>query len=98
MSEWISVKDRLPEDGVAALLYVENPYGPKDYFIGYLSVDGYSWVETAETAPMTLCGHIIEGCGSLRKVTHWMPLPEPPKGEDEDENEDEDEEDDDERE
>lgn len=60
MSEWISVKDRLPEVG---------RYGVSGYqlllvngwcFTGRVWTDGH-WAQPDETR--------------LKKVTHWMPLP-----------------------
>ena len=64
MSEWISVKDRLPEVGQYVQLGNEN-----HYFVdrGKLSSAG-NWLifRSATNAP-------------LDRFTHWMPLPEPPE-------------------
>ena len=63
MSEWISVKDRLPEEHTKKFLAVtkwghimlaERRYGSKTMVVGGLSL--------------------------LSDITHWMPLPEPPRG------------------
>ena len=70
MSDWISVKDRLPEDHIKILVYKDNKY---------TSVAVY-WTEQAcldsdyykDSNPFF--GDIFTGT-----VTHWMPLPEPPK-------------------
>lgn len=62
MAGWISVKDRLPEDGEYVLTYNEDDIG---YEIGMRYY---------------IKGAFIAGCVN-RDVTHWMPLPEPPKGE-----------------
>lgn len=90
MTEWISVKDGLPEDDQLVMLYVYNPYGPNDFFVGYRhrtkNPDGsfmpYTWIAQH---PCTSTGTVICEKGntylSPRKVTHWMPLPEPPKEE-----------------
>lgn len=63
MSEWISVKDRLPKPYERVLTY------RKDYAIDTETYKGkfgknimWSWDVEAMTP-----------------VTHWMPLPEPPK-------------------
>ncbi len=92
MSEWISVKDRLPEDDKVILLLTKTPCGQNDYFIGYRSKTphshgepstGYEWVSKS---PTSAGGYVLGGQGGFlyaqaRKVTHWMPLPEPPKEE-----------------
>ncbi len=66
MAEWISVKDRLPNEGQEVLCYgggnLMNVY---IYLDDDCWEDEYGYWETAES----------EG------ITHWMPLPEPPKGE-----------------
>ena len=65
--EWISVKERLPEKEVLAANFKPRSYGYKEYLIGYLS-EYTNGTITAEN------NHEI-----LENVTHWMPLPEPPK-------------------
>lgn len=78
---WISVKDRLPEPGKDVLLIA---YGWKDtrVYIGRLE----------HMSPETSCltgitskesEWCIQGWSYLKEplVTHWMPLPEPPKEE-----------------
>ena len=58
--EWISVKDRLPEQYTDVIVL---------YDIGRA---GVNWVNNEnEFVEHAYC-----------KVTHWMPLPEPPKSED----------------
>ena len=79
MSEWISVKDRLPEvvpEGgsnyvlVALNGYVGSHIGYLDPFIGWrvLIFTEMSARWQAETSSPREC-----------KVTHWMPLPELPE-------------------
>ena len=73
MSNWISVKDKLPENNVTVLAYCEKT---KKYFIGnrsccYFSKEAYWRHEGARGAMYTVTS----------KVTHWMPLPEPPEEE-----------------
>lgn len=63
MSEWISVKDRLPERG--EVIAFSPTY--KEYMIGRLC-------ESSIEGIYCRC----DGC-ELYQVTHWMPLPEPPK-------------------
>jgi hypothetical protein len=67
--KWISVKDRLPEinsDGtVDAVLVTDGVLQHMAYF-----VDGWIFADSGEMKkPM------------FYEVTHWMPLPQPPKGE-----------------
>ena len=65
VQEWISVKDRLPENICPVLVVLE---GISTAFNGWYH-DGKWWTAGAGTRPFT------------QKVTHWMPLPQPPKGE-----------------
>ena len=60
ISEWISVRDRLPEDQVEVLVATRSKNGVRNIDKGYLAIDHF----------------IHRGCA---EVTHWMPLPEPPK-------------------
>lgn len=74
MSEWISVKDRLPE---ITHIVRDNGDGYSDDVL-MLFTDG-----TIEVIEFELRDGVVEtGHGnSLDIVTHWMPLPEPPKEE-----------------
>ena len=72
--KWINVKDRLPEDDVGVIVYAVSNNG--DHTI----------VVTFHTH--TLYGFNIEGWASPWQyftrnytITHWMPMPEPPKEE-----------------
>ena len=64
VQEWISVKDRLPEDYKQRVMVICIG----DYPIGYPKIDTDRYAH----------GHWVR-YGIY--VTHWMPLPEPPKGE-----------------
>ena len=68
MSEWISVKDRLPEKDDHYLIY----YSSQTLF-----------TKTYRQQVVYLVVNDIEKWGwpsdRLYKVTHWMPLPEPPE-------------------
>jgi hypothetical protein len=66
VSEWIDVKDRLPtllEDVLVCVIYEGNDFG----VVTNSYRDGYP--------------HWTWEMGSAKNysVTHWMPLPEPPK-------------------
>lgn len=66
VQEWISVKDRLPEEKVDCIVYYKHAYCDNDGYwaIRFCFYDG----EKFQFDP-------------AYKVTHWMPLPHPPKGE-----------------
>jgi Protein of unknown function (DUF551) len=76
MSEWISVKDRLPEDG-QDILYVVRDRGSEPYVMrgsrAYEAGTGYWWCD--EDGEFDESGNEP----GFSTVTHWMPLPEPPK-------------------
>lgn len=75
MSEWISVKDRLPDENCLVLFYCKNGA----IFSGCMQYNGLinkpiSW---ATYGPLGTGRNV-----ATNKVTHWMTLPEPPaKGE-----------------
>ena len=64
VQEWISVKDRLPEEKVNYIVHYRHAYCDDDDYwaIGIYFYDG----EKFQINP-------------AYKVTHWMPMPEPPK-------------------
>ena len=66
VQEWISVKDRLPEDDSDVLAYSRNGEEGRIYPANYAKG---MWFDCIFTTPAT------------DTTTHWMPLPEPPKGE-----------------
>ena len=65
MTDWISVKDRLPEKMKRVLVYDDHEGICK----GYRSEDYWSFEPCGDYALDSL----------LYRVTHWMPLPESPK-------------------
>ncbi len=66
--KWISVEDRLPKVEVLAANFAPKTYGYKEYIIGYVSPDWRKGEYYAEN-----------DYEILYNVTHWMPLPPPPK-------------------
>ena len=66
VQEWISVKDRLPEEKVNCIVHYKHDYYNNDGYwaIGFCFYDGEKF-------------RIDLGY----KVTHWMLMPNPPKGE-----------------
>lgn len=71
--EWISVKDRLPEDYEKVIAYCNKT---NKYFVGFARKSSYSgdtyWLLVGASGAV----YYVKS-----KVTHWMPLPEPPKEE-----------------
>lgn len=63
--KWISVEERLPEVDMGVVCVAQTAWGPE-------VTEGYFWKQSQMISP------IDEAC-AFDKVTHWMPLPEPPK-------------------
>jgi len=64
---WISVEERLPEKHVEVLICTED-YGKNELGFANIAVwDGSEWIETWNRKE------------SIPYVSHWMPLPAPPK-------------------
>ena len=83
VQEWISVYDRLPqEDG--AYLVTANDFGNSQRVkIRWFAKDGET-VDKYDLAGQKYVWYFYDSeCGyaSTKSVTHWMPLPQPPKGE-----------------
>ena len=66
VQEWISVKERLPQEKVNCIVHYKHAYCDNDDYwaIGMCFYDG----DKFQLNP-------------AYKVTHWMPIPQPPKGE-----------------
>ena len=79
VQEWISVDDRLPERDKEVLLIVHG-WEDRLYYTGCLhrQESERSWLTGIESKASDWK---IWGFSYLREpiVTHWMPLPEPPK-------------------
>ena len=71
MHNWISVKDKLPKPHNAVLCIIKYAKPDKWYTYALLVMRDGKWIQ-------------FWGDEELEKdycVTHWQPLPEPPKGE-----------------
>jgi hypothetical protein len=82
MAEWISVKDRLPEENGRYLCYVKAKR--RTGFIGtYGFVENLHEFDEMFFKGENRSGFITDddrlGFVEIENVTHWMPLPEPPK-------------------
>ena len=66
--KWISVKDRLPDNASDVLAYYDSEceirIAPVNYYKGV-------WYDCVFNRPLDTLGQ--------ERITHWMPLPEPPK-------------------
>lgn len=81
VQEWISVNDRLPDDEQEVLVIAHGWDGRLVYVGSHKRVEAQkSWLTgiTNKSSEWSLWGwsYLKEPM-----VTHWMPLPEPPKGE-----------------
>lgn len=75
--EWINVNERLPEDDKEVLIYIKHA----DYPCQALYTDGY-WVVSRQVRDTAKDGDMSQPSIPLwatKDITHWMPLPEPPK-------------------
>ena len=66
VQEWISVDDRLPEPREQVLIYSRYDFCESAFYIGVPGKWRVTW------------NHEMLDADS---VTHWLPLPQPPKGE-----------------
>lgn len=64
-TKWVSVKDRLPKDGQDVLAYLND--GEETRIAPCHYFNGV-WFDS-----------VMNCVAVLQDVTHWMPLPEPPK-------------------
>lgn len=67
MSEWISAKDRLPRPSKIIYYMVYECVFRCIYIVWYSECD--TWILRDTTTPYF----------DTKNVTHWQPLPEPPK-------------------
>ena len=80
MNEWISVDDRLPDDGQIVLGYT-----PRDgnIFVGYHKKDPanehFRYREKCHFKEWFLVTSMRSTQKVTKRVTHWMPFPTPPE-------------------
>jgi hypothetical protein len=75
MSEWILIKDRLPEDGLLVLVSFQGDDG---WCIGLDYTNEELWGDWFNRAEhLNIAGG---SCSEDAPYTHWMLMPEPPIG------------------
>ena len=84
VQEWISVKDRLPEEDGTYLTALNHHFGAhQGVSIRKFAKDGET-VDEYELAGQKYVWYFYDseyGYVQTDSVTHWMPIPQPPKGE-----------------
>ena len=84
MSEWVSVKDRLPDASVWILGWVYLPKNPQASNYSLVQFSGCEEDEPEDYGEFRRTVGCWWGNGRYYEkgyVTHWMPLLEPPSGE-----------------
>lgn len=69
MNNWISVKDRMPEMHQRVITWTTDNDGMRTVWMAHWN--GYGAGKRG--------GFLVSGGYRDKDVTHWMPLPEPPK-------------------
>lgn len=79
MTEWISVKDKLPEEYDWVLVtYVDSKNHLLKYVPSVGSIrNGFWTIKESLADPAVKCRDFEKECNVI--VTHWMPLPYPPR-------------------
>ena len=82
VQEWISVDDRLPEDSGYYLVVYRDKYNGSISiaFDMYVKCNVGEWWESEFACDITK-QFLWAAKLQEQEVTHWMPLPQPPKGE-----------------
>ena len=80
VQEWISVKDRLPEGMDRVLVLFENGGIMDAQYEGCIDDESQFGTYRGYYDPDTL-GFVDGEWIPYECVTHWMPMPQPPKGE-----------------
>ncbi len=79
---WISVKDRLPEEG-KKVKFLHQAYEFEGEYVGKMNwadCNPFFCSNTPDKPMPTFRGsQNNKGLVTTMNVTHWMPLPEPPK-------------------
>ena len=77
-NEWVSVKDRMPENQSPVVVFVPpHVDNDKGTFLGYVGMAYFT--RLGEGFWCGTDGNLYGAIGMIYPPTHWMPLPEPPK-------------------
>ena len=79
MTDWISVKDRLPDVDGVYLVWVLVPTLP-DNALGEIS---YVYHRQIKRYSAQCRSFMHSAISRANHITHWMPLPDPPEAEEE---------------
>lgn len=82
--KWISVEDRLPDEGKAVLVQHTDDLYP---VVAYRILEDPSltyWLYESDGPEDDMRFQSFRHQALLRPPTHWMPLPEPPENDNED--------------
>lgn len=80
--QWVSVKDRLPDvAGYKCLVVAINKFGQKSVFTAFTGYGDFKWYTTDVIYMNKANRNTVSDAWT---ITHWMPLPEPPKEEKDD--------------
>ena len=76
--EWISVDERLPEESGEYLVFWQDDYESRMCVVYYeANYDGHTYEMKGRTV-WFVCDRDY-GDLEIENITHWMPLPQPPK-------------------
>lgn len=87
MGDWISVEDRMPEERETIFAKFWGTDKWKDGMFRYKSPTVIVYVQFDDGGKLVKPAYTVDGVWKFPyamkryKITHWMPLPEPPKGE-----------------
>ena len=70
VNDWISVNDRMPDNGQDVLVYIDDK---EESRITGCNYDNGVWYDCVMNCEIV-----------IPNITHWMPIPEPPKEDDDD--------------
>ena len=77
---WISVKNRLPEECLNVLVFIQDANKIGIAIAYYFDDNWWGWISDFKSEPgIEIFDDNYRGFTRSKNVTHWMPLPELPK-------------------